>query len=182
MKKTTPQRSNVYSFRPKSYGSLKDAEAALIDANGGLERSADKCRVGKTQLSDYMNPYKEDIHMPVDITLQLERGGNLRAVTEHLAFEHNCVLVQLPNGDDSPKWLQHIAEAAKENGEALAKIAEGMATEDYAIPNSEIPATLKEVDESLAAMAAIRVALVKQWQDTKESVAWPTSPNPNLIV
>lgn len=148
----------IYSFRPFGYGDLKEAAAALIHDAGGVRKAADLSRVGKSQVSAYENPYQEEVHMPVDVVLQLEKASGSRAITSHLAFQHHSVLVQLPSDHSRDSWFVAAGRAAKEHGEALAAI--GAALEDGTITREEAMLGLKEVDETLTATAALRQKLL----------------------
>lgn len=151
------RKSRIFSYRPDGYGDLKEAVAALIDAAGGVRRSADKCRVGKSNLSDYANEHREDIHMPVDVVLQLEHASGVRAVSEHLAFEHGCVLVHLPKGGADPDWFSHMAAATQEFSDVVR--AAGGFLDDGTLDEGEAMAWLREVDELLTEAASLREAL-----------------------
>ncbi|MEC9346090.1 MAG: phage regulatory CII family protein [Pseudomonadota bacterium] len=158
--------AQVLSYRPNTYGSLKQAVASLVHNAGGVRPAAELCRVGKSQLSDFANEYKEDSHAPVDVIMALERATGCRFVTDHLAAAHGCVVVQLPTGEalgiptgalDMTGWLNLHARAAKEAAELTARIAQDLA--DGKITVAEARVALRECDEALAAIAACRVAL-----------------------
>ena len=59
------------------YGTLKQAQAALIKAVGGLDGAAANCRVGRSTLHKYVDDGEEnkDRHMPVDVVATLESLG-----------------------------------------------------------------------------------------------------------
>ena len=151
-------QSRIHSFLPRKYGGLKAAVAALIHSAGGEIKAAKHCRVGKSMLSDYANPRGEAVHMPIDVVLALEAALQQRAVTEHLAAEHGCVLVQLPTGiTDHTGWYRHLTRIGKEAGDVFERAEHFLADGD--IDHIEAPDMLKEIDDLLAAAADLRTAV-----------------------
>ena len=154
-----PKQSRIHSFLPRTYGDLKAAVAALIHGAGGETRAADHCRVGKSMLSDYANPNRDSVHMPIDVVLQLERAIGHRAVTEHLAAAHDCILVQLPTRPASDiAWYRRLARMGKEAGDVFEK-AENLLADKGDIDGESAPHLLQEVDELLAVVAELRAAV-----------------------
>lgn len=153
--------SRVYCYRPAGYGDLKSAEAALVDAAGGVRAAADKCRIGKSQISDAISPWKDDVHLPLDVAMQLEAAAQAMPVTEHLAAAQGCVLVRLPRRSPAPvpDWLGHVARIAQEAGDVLRH--GGLCLADSEVTGAEAARWLRELDQSLAAQAALRVALAE---------------------
>ena len=151
-------QSRIHAFLPRRYGDLKAAVAALIHAAGGEISAAEHCRVGKSMLSDYANPRRENVHMPIDVVLALEAALKERAVTEHLAHEHDCVLVQLPARiTDRTEWYRHLTRIGKEVGDVFERAEYFL--EDGDIDRLEAPDLLKEIDDLLAAAADLRAAV-----------------------
>ncbi len=151
-------QSRIHAFLPRSYGDLKAAVAALIHAAGGEINAAEHSRVGKTMLSDYANPRRANVHMPIDVVLALEAALKERAVTEHLAHEHDCVLVQLPARiTDRMEWYRYLTRIGKEVGDVFERAEYFL--EDGDIDQLEAPDLLKEIDDLLAAAADLRAAV-----------------------
>jgi len=154
---TNPSR--IHSFHPEAYGDLKAAVRVLLHAAGGEQRAATLCRVSKSTLSEYGNPRYAERHMPVDVVLALEGAVAAMPVTEHLAAEHGAILLQLPPDDDAEiEWLGHLTAIGKEAGDVFHRTGEFLA-DDGDIDDREAPALLREIDELLAATAAMRAAV-----------------------
>lgn len=151
-------RSRIHSFHPEGYGDPKAAVRALLHALGGEQKAAAQCRVSKSTLSEYGNPRYPDRHMPVDVAVELEKAAGVMPVTEHMAAEHDTVLLKLPEGDAEPEWLDHLTTIGKEAGEVFHRAGEYLA-DDGEITAQEAPILLRELDELLGAVAAMRSAV-----------------------
>lgn len=151
-------RSRIHSFHPERYGDLKAAVRALLHACGGESRAAQSCRVSKSTLSEYGNPNYPDRHMPVDVVLALEEASGEMSVTGHLAAAHSCLLLQLPDEVVATEWLSHLTRIGKEAGDVFDRAGEFLA-DDGDIDEKEAPVLLREVDELLQAVAAMRAAV-----------------------
>jgi DNA-binding transcriptional regulator YdaS (Cro superfamily) len=156
--------SRIHSFHPEGYGDPKAAVRALLHALGGEEKAAALCRVSKSTLSEYANPRHGDRHIPVDVALELERAAEVMPVSEHMAAEHNAVLLQLPDVEAETVWLDHLTKIGKEAGDVFHRAGEYLA-DDGQISAQEAPILLREVDELLAAVAAMRAAVRQRLPD-----------------
>lgn len=150
-------RSRILSFHRESYGDLKTAVRALLHACGGEARAAERCRVSKSTLSEYGNPGHAERHMPVDVALDLERACGAMPVTEHMARAHGAVLLKLEAGEGEVSWLTHLTKIGKEASDVFNRASEFLA--DSEIDEEEAPHLLRELDELLAASAAMRAAV-----------------------
>ncbi len=157
-------KSRIHSFHPESYGDVKSAVRALLHASGGEARAAERCRVSKSTLSEYGNPGHPDRHMPVDVVEALEAAAEEMPVTTHLAAAHDCLLLQLPDGDAEPEWLAHLTSIGKEAGDVFNRAGEFLA-DDGDIDENEAPVLMRELDELLAAVAAMRTAVRQRMPD-----------------
>lgn len=146
--------SRILAFAATSYGTAKDATRRLLDAVGGIDRAAEACRVGRSQLSRCANPYDERAYLPLDAVLPLERAAGARPITEYLALSHGCVLTELPRGAQADRWAEDLALCAREGGEVIARLAAALA--DGAVTPREAVDLLRETDEALAAFALLR--------------------------
>ncbi len=151
-------RSRIHSFHPETYGDLKTAARALLHACGGETRAAQSCRVSKSTLSEYGNPTYPERHMPIDVVVALESAAEDMSVTGHLAAAHSCLLLSLPDQDAEPEWLGHLTRIGKEAGDVFNRAGEFLA-DDGDIDADEAPILLREVDELLHAVAAMRSAV-----------------------
>lgn len=150
--------SRIHSFHPETYGDIKTAVRELLHAVGGEAKAAQACRVSKSTLSEYANPRHAERHMPLDVVLALEKAANETPVTEHLAAEHNSILLRLPESGDELEWLGHLAIIGKEASDVFHRTSEYLA-DDGDIDATEAQILLREVDELLAAVAAMRAAV-----------------------
>lgn len=152
------KQTRIHSFFPRDYGSIKAAVAALIGAAGGEKAAAEKCRVGKSMLSDYANPNHEKTHMPIDVVAQLEKATEAMPVTEFLASAQNCLILKLPEADIDHEWTLHLTKIGKEAGEVFAR-SHTFLEDDNDIDEKEAPILLQELDELLAVTAEMRAAV-----------------------
>lgn len=150
--------SRIHSFHPEHYGDLKSAVRALLHACGGEVKAASACRVSKSTLSEYGNPAHDNRQIPVDVALSLEQSSGSLPVTEHLAAEHGCILLRLPDSDAEPVWIEHLAAIGREAGDVFSRTGEYLAN-DGDIDDQEAPHLLRELDELLAATASMRAAV-----------------------
>ena len=150
--------SRIHAFHPERYGDVKSAVRALLHAVGGEAKAAAACRVSKSTLSEYGNPRYDERHMPLDVVLALEKVAGEMPVTEHLAAEHDALLLQLPSVEATGGWMDHLTSIGKEAGDVFHRAGEYLA-DDGEIDAQEAPVLLKEVDELLAAVAAMRAAV-----------------------
>jgi hypothetical protein len=153
--------SRIHSFHPETYGDIKTAVRALLHAVGGEAKAAEACRVSKSTLSEYANPRHGDRHMPLDVVLELEKAARRTPVTEHLAAEHNSILLRLPEAESEGEWLDYLAAIGKEASDVFHRTGEYLAN-DGDIDATEAQTLLREVDELLAAVAAMRAAVRKR--------------------
>ena len=137
--------SRIHAFHPERYGDVKSAVRALLHAVGGEAKAAAACRVSKSTLSEYGNPRYDERHMPLDVVLAL-------------AAEHDALLLQLPSVEATGGWMDHLTSIGKEAGDVFHRAGEYLA-DDGEIDAQEAPGLLKEVDELLAAVAAMRAAV-----------------------
>ena len=89
-----PKQSRIHSFLPRTYGDLKAAVAALIHGAGGETRAAGHCRVGKSMLSDYANPNRDSVHMPIDGAQSIGQSVAERRQSVQKKYDQNCGMVQ----------------------------------------------------------------------------------------
>ncbi len=151
-------KSRIHSFHPESYGDAKSAVRSLLHASGGEARAAARCRVSKSTLSEYGNPAHPERHMPLDVVEALEAAAGEMPVTGHLAAAHDCLLLRLPDPDVATEWLAHLTSIGKEAGDVFNHAGAFLA-DDGDIDAEEAPVLLRELDELLAAVAAMRTAV-----------------------
>lgn len=147
-------KSTIRSFKPRDYGSFKEAVTALIEAAGGIEAASELCRVKRTQLHAYSDPAEPDTHMPVDVAYALERATGRHAVTETLAAKHGLiVLAPLLAANDAG----FAAEVARVGQEVAGLFEQGaLVLADGRLTGAEATRWLREIDEVIAVTAALR--------------------------
>ena len=152
------KKSRVFSFRPVSRGTLKDATASLIDDAQGVQRAAERCRVRATSLSNYSNPEEPTSYMPIDVVLQLESSTGAKHVTEYLVAAHGGVFVDLGQLDfNDPNFFKSAAEVMNQAGALCQTIAEGLKDNDF--DDSERAAALLEINTLMRSCGGLRVLL-----------------------
>ena len=144
----------------RDLGSLEQAVAVLLARFTKLLDAGDRCRVGPKQLSAYANPNSPDRYMPVDVVLDLEGAAGDPIVTRCLAAQQGFVLFRLPAVRACRLWDRHHRQVVKEGSVVFVKLTEAL--EDGAISRQEAAALLVEVNEALAAFAALRSSLDKR--------------------
>ena len=148
MRKKT--RKSIYSYRPKEYGTIKDAVAALINETSGLEEAGKLCRVGVTSLSHYANPSRKE-QMPIDVVIELESKAECRVVTDHLAAQHQTVVFQYPKTGGHRNWLVHLAHTTEKFSNVAKLGAEHLTRGELNTQQcAEIKVALEKLMEKLA--------------------------------
>lgn len=119
------------TYLERQPGTLKDAEAALVTACGGMEKASSLTRVRPSQMQRYTAPGEPDCHMPVDVVLALELHCGVPHVTRFLAFEAQSIVVSVAKGDHA-SFNTHLSAIGRESGkmyaEACAALADGTMT------------------------------------------------------
>jgi hypothetical protein len=117
-------------YSPREAGSFKEAQQALIEAVGGLDRAVDILadRVQRTQLARYTSDTDEHrlTNMPIDIVARLESACGDLIVTRWLAAHGGALLLQLPPGTPAP-FVRELCTIGKETGAFYAAANEALA-------------------------------------------------------
>lgn len=158
------------SYKPRPAGTLKDAANELIQACGGLRRSADNARVGTNTLFTYTDPGEDNAgrFMPIDIVRELERVAGAPIVTRFLAAEAGFGLLDLSPATTFENWHLALKELLREQGEDVSALLDAMAGDD--ITPDEAGALVKELDETVNVIADIRAQLTNI-RDGKEPIS-----------
>lgn len=103
----------------------------LVEACGGLEEAAQRCRVGKSQLSDYQSPHGEGF-MPADVLADLEAYCGHRVYSRAL-FEVDAQVVSKADlkdeaceASEAVIALQHAIRLATRDGVISPREREGL--------------------------------------------------------
>lgn len=107
-------------------GTLKQAMAALVEANGGVNRTSDLLgNISKTQVHRYTDDAEPDAEFKVGQVRTLERFCGQPIVTAYLAAEAHCALVPLEIEGGDPLDID-LARYGKESAQLFATYAEVM--------------------------------------------------------
>lgn len=156
--------------KPRRYGSLHAALSRAIDQIGGLEEAAEVIRRSTNWLYTAADP---DIERRKKATLSLEeaialgREGGVALAEFHALAVGGMFLPPVPS--TAPAAVQAaLASYAKESGEALAEIITRAA--DGVFDRRDAEVALKEIDEALRALMALR-ALAVSTLETERAAA-----------
>ena len=143
-------------------GTLESAVATLLGRFTKLLHAAEFCRVGAKNLSAYANPTLSGRHMPVDVVRDLENAARDPTVTRCLAAHQRHVLFRIPETFTHGFWDRHFREIVKEGAEVFMMFSEAL--ENERVSREEAAKLMVEVDEALAAFAALRNSLEQRVQ------------------
>lgn len=105
-------------YKKRDSGSLKEAEAQLVNACGGLKVAASVSRIGKSVIAAATDSDHPERHLPVDVVVDLERRAGQPIVTRYLASESGHLLLPV-RGEMSEPYPIVISRITKEVGELL---------------------------------------------------------------
>lgn len=137
---------------PRQPGTLKDAEAQLVAACGGIEKAAALTRVRPAQMHRYTAPSEPDCHMPVDVVLALEMHCQEPCVTRFLAFEAGQLLVDIDKGN-SEEFATHLAAIGRDSGALYAEACTGL--RDGTLTRKEAANVLREALKTVVSVSAL---------------------------
>jgi hypothetical protein len=138
-------------YKRRVHGTLKAAEAALVEACGGI--NARVTRVGKTVLQAATDPDQPARHLALDVVADLERHCGKPIATRFLAGELGCVVEPVPCLLEEPVAVV-VGRITKETGELLAAAASDVARGTLTRANAAM--ILRETDDVLAALVELR--------------------------
>ncbi len=144
----------------RDFGTLDEATAVLLGRFNKLLHAAEYCRVGPKQLSAYANPGSSGRYMPVDVVRDLESAAGDPVMTRSLAAHQMHVLFRIPDAYARGFWERHQREIVKEGSDVFVMLTEAL--EDARMARQEAAVLLVEVDQALAAFAALRNSLKKR--------------------
>lgn len=147
-------------MKPRRPGSLHHALTRAINEVGGLSAAADLIQRQEPWIYKAADP---DVDERRKATLSYEEARTLSrsgavALAEDLALLAGGVFLP-PVADMAPKALQMaLSTYAAESGEALAEIIRRAADGDFSQRDAQ--ASIKEIDEALRALMAVRAITV----------------------
>lgn len=140
----SPSETTAVKKRRPS-GTLKEAQAQLIDQAGGFVRAGDIGGKRKSQMARYSDT-DEASHMPVDVVRRLETSVGDPVLTRFLAAEQGFVLLQV---DERP-----ARGGADRNMFALNRAFGDLLDPDQQDPGAKV----RNIDQALALLSAMRSA------------------------
>ena len=153
------------TYKWREPGSLKQATAQLVDANGGPQPAAEGCRVTAGMLFKYTDPNDENRlrFMPADIVRGLERRCDDPIVTRFLAAEAGHVLIRLDLPKDIAALPSALADAAAEASDVYRVASQCL--EDGKVAPGEAAKLVEEIDQAIEAFAAMRTLVARLRED-----------------
>lgn len=145
------------SKTPRTYiermpASLKDAEAELVTACGGMEMASALTRVRASQMQRYTAPSEPDCHMPADVIKSLELHCGKPIVSSYLALKTGHVLIDT-SARAAADTAVHMALIGQETGELFKHFAESIA--DGTITKKEAAKLQSAVKRDINALAGL---------------------------
>lgn len=131
---------------------LKDAEAELVKACGGLDKASALTRVRPSQMQRYTAPSEPDCHMPADVIESLELHCGQALVSAFIGLQNNRVMI-----DVSPRAAAdttiHMALIGQHTGELYKQFGESIS--DGTITPKEAAKLRAAAMKDIAALAAL---------------------------
>lgn len=104
-------------------------------------------------------PHFLRIHEAVELEEAAQGSDDWPQVTRAMAAHHGFVLLPLPKAPSGgTRWHRHLAKMAKEQGEAIAKLAEALA--DGKLTPREAAIAIIELDQSIQIQLEIKAMLL----------------------
>lgn len=162
MKRGAAPRRAFQPVKPCDPELPKAAVRRLIDQAGGRERAAIRINRAPSTVYAYADPQAAD-EMTFAQVAQLT-GPQSPAGAEYLALLAGGVFFPIAAGASQIGRL--TADSIKQHGEACAELV--MALSDNVIDDAERPKAIAEVDEAIAALVHLRVAIATRKTEDKE--------------
>ena len=108
-------KSRVGFYAPRPAGTLKSAQADLVERAGGLDRAADIGGKSRSQIARYTDP-GERHHMPADVVRRLESAVGDPVVSRFLAAEQSCVLVPVAGAEGGDEIALDVITVGEDFG------------------------------------------------------------------
>lgn len=115
------------TYIERTPATLKDVEAELVKACGGLDKASALTRVRPSQMQRYTAPGEPDCHMPIDVVESLELHCGQPLVTRFLALQTQHVLISVAEGASADTAV-HMAMIGQETGGLFKEFGESIAS------------------------------------------------------
>lgn len=143
-----------YRNPPSYYSRLKAAFKRLVSECGGAEQAANQTRVKPSALYNYTNANSAENFAPIDIIQDLESYAGVYYVSEVLAQNNGFALLPVIPKDADNDMSVALAKIGKESSDVFSCTA--AALHDGDIDTKEAAAVIKEIDEAISVLAALR--------------------------
>ncbi|MEQ9518471.1 MAG: phage regulatory CII family protein [Parvibaculum sp.] len=161
----------VIDMRPFSlstYQALKTATRAQLSRFGKQENAAEALSTVQSAVSDWASANRMDRFMPVDKMMDAAaltgEADLLRAVASELGY----TLVAMPRVEGDGVLVKRLGQMAKETSEAIAAIANALATDGDITPKEVRELDLEnQLNEAIEQMVGMR-SLVREVRRTGE--------------
>lgn len=148
----------VGSSSPRPYGTPEEAVRLLITEVGGHSVATETINKARSTLNQYMNV---DCTTSIQLNdlVALEALSSHNPVIRHLARTFGYEIFKPTKNDAYKKWLGHISVITKEFSELLYTTHKYLEDDDD-IDSREARKVLKELDDHMSALSALRGDLV----------------------
>lgn len=152
-------KTGLNPFIPRKHGTVIKCVADLVDSHGGAEAAAIRLGVSPSSVYGYTSETGgADISLAKAVALTDEEHPTL---AEFVAHQAGGIFCPIARKEGEPLAL--TSEAARSNGEAVGAVIESL--RDGKITEAEARTALKEVDEAMCDLAALRGLLVAKIGD-----------------
>ena len=134
---------------------LETAVARLIDRCGGYARVAAIFDLSTTTVAKWVDRNEPANRITAHRVWRLEKECGEPVVTEWLALESGCALLRLPPAGLPDAWAEDLAVVMRETADVVQQVAGDLADGRIDRPGEGI----REIDEAIAALAALRQRL-----------------------
>lgn len=152
----------------KDYLIIKAATRDLVEACAGPVKAATYTRVGHADLSRYGSVHEDHVErfMPADVMADLEAQCGSPILSDALAKLADHLLVRLPDVGLSGTALGRVTAATmKETSDVFVAI--GGALGDGQVSEADAAGIVREIDEALAKLAALRLQIEAECRGTE---------------
>lgn len=149
----------VGTSSPRPYGEIEEAIRQLVSEVGGFAEAGQIIQKSPSTISSYLDPEKKT-SMTVGDLISLEKLSDNNPSIHFIARQFGYEIFKPIKSDGLNKWLEHISIITKEFSDLL-HAAHRCLSDDGDIDAFESRRILKELDEHLSALCALRGDLVQ---------------------
>jgi hypothetical protein len=141
------------AYKPREPGSLKQAQADLVEDCGGLDRAAGLTRVRRTQMGRYTDPADPETNMPADVVQALELHCGNPHVSRFLLLAAGYIAVPVPKKESHPELMRHLSGVLRKTGNLSGHACDAMA--DGKLSIKECALLRGEAMKTITALSAL---------------------------